>query len=108
MKNFTQKVGYFIPDRFSQGYGVNKSAINKIHNENYDLIITVDTGISAIEEIEYANNLGMKVIVTDHHECQEMLPQASAVINPKKKDEKYPFSKLAGVGGSSVSFLSAS
>lgn len=98
LKNFTENVGYFIPDRFSQGYGVNENAIDKIYSENYDLIITVDTGISAIEEIEYANSLGMTVIVTDHHECQEVLPKASAVINPKRKDEKYPFSKLAGVG----------
>ncbi len=98
LKKFTEKVGYFIPDRFSQGYGINEGAINKIYNDNYDLIITVDTGISAIEEIEYANSLGMTVIVTDHHECQEYLPKAGAVVNPKRKDEKYPFSKLAGVG----------
>ncbi len=98
LKNFTDKVGYFIPDRFSQGYGVNKDAIDRIYNENYDLIITVDTGISAVEEIDYANKLGISVIVTDHHECQEILPNAVAVINPKRKDDKYPFSKLAGVG----------
>ncbi len=98
LKNFTDKVGYFIPDRFSQGYGVNKNAIDKIIDEKYDLIITVDTGISAVDEIDYANKSGLGVIVTDHHECQERLPNAIAVINPKRKDDKYPFSKLAGVG----------
>lgn len=98
LKNFSKNIGYFIPDRFSQGYGVNEGAIDRIHNDNYDVIITVDTGISAIDEIEYANSLGMTVVVTDHHECQDVLPKANAVINPKRKDEKYPFSKLAGVG----------
>lgn len=98
LKNFTEKVGYYIPDRFSQGYGVNDGAIDKIYAQNYDLIITVDTGISAVKEVEYANKLGITVVITDHHECQEVLPKAIAVVNPKRKDNTYPFSKLAGVG----------
>lgn len=98
LKNFTENVGYFIPDRFSQGYGVNNNAVDKIFAQKYDLIITVDTGISAVKEVEYANSLGITVIITDHHECQDILPDAAAVINPKRKDNNYPFSKLAGVG----------
>ena len=98
LKHFTDKVGYFIPDRFNEGYGINNDAINKIKSDGYEVIITVDTGISALNEIDYAKSLGIDVIVTDHHECQEKLPNAVAVINPKRKDSSYPFSKLAGVG----------
>ncbi len=98
LKRFTDNVSYYIPDRFSQGYGVNTDAINKIKNNGCDLIITVDTGISAFEEIKLASKLGIDVIVTDHHECQQNLPEAIAVINPKRKDNTYPFTKLAGVG----------
>ncbi len=98
LKRFTENVGYFIPDRFSEGYGINNEAIDKIKNDGYQVIITVDTGISALNEIEYANSLGIDVIITDHHECQEALPRAVAIINPKRKDSTYPFDKLAGVG----------
>lgn len=98
LKKFTDNVGYYIPDRFSQGYGVNKDAIQRIYDQGYDLIITVDTGISAIEEINFATQLGIKVVVTDHHECQVIIPSADAVVNPKRRDDNYPFSKLAGVG----------
>lgn len=83
----------------NEGYGLNKSAIDKIKEENYTLIITVDCGISAIEEIEYANSLGMEVIVTDHHEPMDVLPNALAVVDLKRKDSNvYPFKSLAGCG----------
>ncbi len=98
IKNFTNNVEYFIPDRFSQGYGVNENALDFIKNKNCQLLITVDTGISAVNEIEYANELGIDVVITDHHECQQILPNALAIVNPKRRDSKYPFSKLAGVG----------
>lgn len=98
LKNFTDNVSYYIPDRFSQGYGVNDIALDKINNSGCDLMITVDTGISAVSEVEYANSLGIDVIITDHHECQDNLPIAFAVINPKRHDSTYPFAKLAGVG----------
>ena len=92
------ETGYYIPNRLSEGYGLNKIAIKKIADEGYQLIITVDCGISGLEEIEYANKLGMEVIVTDHHEPLDILPKALAVIDCKRKDNTYPFNSLAGVG----------
>lgn len=91
-------VDTYIPNRLHEGYGLNKKAIDTIKERNIDLIITVDCGISAIEEVNYAINLGMDVIVTDHHEVGEKLPNALAVIDAKRKDNTYPFRSLAGVG----------
>lgn len=91
-------VDYYIPSRKGEGYGVSCEAIEKLHNNGTKLIITVDTGVTAIEETEYAKSLGIDIVVTDHHECADVLPNAVAVINPKRKDTKYPFSSLAGVG----------
>lgn len=91
-------VDEYIPNRLDEGYGLNKTAIEKIVNEKYQLMITVDCGISGIEEIEYANSLGLETIVTDHHETGEILPNALAVVDAKRKDNKYPFNQLAGVG----------
>ena len=92
------KVSQTIPNRLDEGYGLNKEAIERIAKENYKLMITVDCGISGIEEIEYANSLGIETIVTDHHEPLDILPKAIAVIDPKIKESKYPFNQLAGVG----------
>ena len=91
-------VDTYIPNRLHEGYGLNKNAINTIKDRNIDLIITVDCGISAIEEVDYAVRLGMDIIVTDHHEVGEKLPNALAVIDAKRKDNTYPFRSLAGVG----------
>ena len=91
-------VSQTIPNRLDEGYGLNKDAIDKIAKENHTLMITVDCGISGIEEIEYANSLGIETIVTDHHEPLDILPDAIAVIDPKIKQSKYPFNQLAGVG----------
>lgn len=91
-------VDTYIPNRLHEGYGLNKNAIDRIKERNIDLIITVDCGISAIEEVDYAVSLGMDVIVTDHHEVGEKLPNALAVIDAKRKDNTYPFRSLAGVG----------
>lgn len=87
-----------IPNRLEEGYGLNKEAIEEIYNNGYRLMITVDCGISAIEEIEFANSLGITTIITDHHEPLEELPKALAVIDVKRKDNIYPFNQLAGVG----------
>lgn len=87
-----------IPKRLEEGYGLNKEAIKKIYDEGYRLMITVDCGISGLEEIEYANSLGITTIVTDHHEPLEELPKALAIIDAKRKDNQYPFNQLAGVG----------
>ena len=91
-------VDYHIPNRSGEGYGVSKNAIDTIKENGTSLIITVDTGITANEEIEYAKTLGIDFVVTDHHECCDELPSAVAVINPHRTDCKYPFKELAGVG----------
>ncbi|MBR1802654.1 MAG: single-stranded-DNA-specific exonuclease RecJ [Clostridia bacterium] len=92
------EVGAYTPNRLSEGYGLNKPAVQKLHEQGYHLMITVDCGISCIEEIDCANSLGMEVIVTDHHEPGEKLPNALAVVDAKRKDNEYPFNQLAGVG----------
>ncbi|MGM9642583.1 MAG: single-stranded-DNA-specific exonuclease RecJ [Eubacteriales bacterium] len=92
------KVGYYIPSRNDEGYGVNRAAIKKLKARGVTMIITVDTGITAIDEVEYARSLGIDVIVTDHHECRAEIPDAIAVINPHRADCDYPFKELAGVG----------
>lgn len=92
------EVDSHIPNRLEEGYGLNKEAVKEIYNKGYHLMITVDCGISATEEIAYANSLGITTIVTDHHEPLEELPKALAVIDAKRKDNHYPFNQLAGVG----------
>ena len=91
-------VSHYIPNRLNEGYGLNKEAVKKIADDGVNLIITVDCGISGIEEVDYANSLGLEVIVTDHHEVGEVLPNAIAVVDAKRKDNTYPFRELAGVG----------
>lgn len=91
-------VDEYIPNRLNEGYGLNKTAVEKISKQKYTLMITVDCGISAIEEIDYANQLGIETIVTDHHEPGNELPKALAVVDAKRKDNKYPCRNLAGVG----------
>ncbi len=102
VKNFLLERGanvtQYIPNRLNEGYGLNKDAIKKISDDAVNLIITVDCGISGIEEVDYANSLGLEVIVTDHHEVGEVLPNAIAVVDAKRKDSTYPFRELAGVG----------
>lgn len=89
---------YYIPDRLKDGYGLNTEALKYIKNCGADLIITVDCGITANDEIKWAQENGMDVVVTDHHKCPEILPSCVAVINPKREDCGYHFSELAGVG----------
>ncbi len=97
-----QKVGalvdFYIPHRMIDGYGLSNASIDTIKENNTSLIISVDCGISAIEEVDYANSLGMDIIITDHHNPKEELPNAVAIINPKVKDCGYPYKDLAGVG----------
>lgn len=91
-------VDYYIPDRIVEGYGINIMAINKIAKSGANLLITVDCGITAIGEVEFALTQKLDIIITDHHTCRDELPRATAVINPKRKDSEYPFEALAGVG----------
>ena len=90
------EAGYYIPNRLEEGYGLNKEAIEDIISQKYTLMITVDCGISGIEEIEICNKLGLDTIITDHHEQLEELPKALAIVDAKRKDNKYPFRGLAG------------
>ena len=98
LKELGLDVHYYLPDRMEEGYGLNKEALANIKEEGYTLVLTVDCGISAIEELEYANSIGLEICVTDHHECGAVLPNAYAVVNPKRQDCTYPFEMLAGVG----------
>ena len=91
-------VGIKIPKRDSEGYGVSCEAIDQIASEGTKLIITVDTGITATDEVRYAADLGIDVVITDHHKCRSELPPAVAVVNPHREDSTYPFCELAGVG----------
>lgn len=88
----------YIPDRLEEGYGLNTAAIERLKNEGVSLIITVDCGVTAIEETDFASSLGVDMIITDHHECQDELPNAVAVVDPKRHDCAYPSRDLAGVG----------
>ena len=90
--------GYYLPNRITEGYGISKEGIDRCRESKANLIITVDCGINSIDEIAYARSLGMNVIVTDHHEPSDALPDCLAVINPKRADNTYPFTDLAGVG----------
>ncbi len=98
LKSLNAKVDYYIPSRKDEGYGMNIDSVKALYDKGTRLIITVDNGISAIEEIDYANSLGITVVVTDHHLPGEVLPNAYAVVDPKRKDDIYPFKELAGVG----------
>ncbi|NIK75935.1 single-stranded-DNA-specific exonuclease [Paenibacillus castaneae] len=89
---------YYIPHRSVEGYGLNRKAIELAADDGIRLIVTVDTGISAVDEIAYAKELGIDVVVTDHHEPPEQIPNAIAVVNPKQEGCSYPFKGLAGVG----------
>lgn len=89
---------YYIPKRVEEGYGVNKESIRKFSEEGIGLVITVDCGISSVEEISYAKSLGLNVIVTDHHEPPVKLPDASALINPLLAECTFPYKALSGVG----------
>ncbi|OSM04882.1 putative exonuclease RecJ [Magnetofaba australis IT-1] len=91
-------VRVYIPDRLSEGYGPNPDAMRKLAEEGLRLVITVDCGITAFEALEAAQDAGLGVIVTDHHQAREALPAALAVINPNRLDETFPHKQLAGVG----------
>lgn len=100
--SYLQSVGadviYYIPSREKEGYGLNKPAIKMLLEQKVDVIVTVDNGVSAHEEIEYANSLGIDVVVTDHHTPRDTLPAAVAVVNPHRHDCPSAYKELAGVG----------
>ncbi len=100
-------VDFAVPDRIEDGYGINQQMIKRAYDEGVELIVTCDNGIAAMDAIEYAKNLGMEIVVTDHHEVQYvetdgvkkyLIPKADAVVDPKRPDDEYPFKELCGAG----------
>lgn len=88
----------YIPDRFAEGYGLNFGAVKRLRSEGASLLVTADCGISSVAEVAYANELGLDVIILDHHTVPEVMPAAVAAVNPKRLDSPYPFDELAAVG----------
>lgn len=107
LKDLEANVEYYIPDRETEGYGMSSERIKILKDEGADVILTCDNGISAIKEIEFAKSIGLRVVITDHHELpfnecngekQYIIPNADAIVNPKQSDCKYPFKLLCGAG----------
>ena len=98
LKSLGADVIYYLPDRLIEGYGVNNGALDEIKSRGATLVITVDCGITAIDETAYAKKIGLDMCITDHHECAEVLPDAIAIVNPKQKDDMSEFKYHAGVG----------
>ena len=88
----------YIPGRLEEGYGLNPMAIHQLHGEGVSLIVTVDCGITAVAEARLCKELGIDLVITDHHECKDQLPEAVAVVDPHRPDDGYPHKNLAGVG----------
>ena len=88
----------YIPDRYEEGYGLHQKALAQLKDQGVDLVISVDCGITSVAEAQWARENGLDLVITDHHEVPEELPQAVAVINPKRPDDEYPWKDLAGVG----------
>ncbi len=99
LKELGANVTYYIPNRLEEGYGLNREAIEELARKKVDLVITVDCGISAVEEVAEAKKLRMDVVITDHHQPGDELPkEATAIINPMQEGDEYPFKNLSGVG----------
>lgn len=95
---FYSNLGFYIPDRYTEGYGVSAQGIDYANENNYSLVITLDCGIKAVEQVKNASNLGIDFIICDHHMPGEELPDAVAVLDPKREDCNYPFKELSGCG----------
>ena len=98
LQQFYSNIEYYIPNRYEEGYGVSKKGIDYAHQAGVKLIIILDCGIKAVEEIGYAKSLGIDFIICDHHVPDEVMPPAVAVLNPKRADDSYPFKHLCGCG----------
>ena len=88
----------YIPRRVEDGYGLGREALRSLRDRGVSLVITVDCGITGVEEARYAREIGLDLVITDHHECKDVLPEAAAVVDPRRSDCPYPFKHLAGVG----------
>lgn len=98
LKKLGADVTYYIPCRLGEGYGMSEEAVRRLAADGVQTIITVDTGVTAVAEAQLASELGVTLVITDHHECSSQLPVAEAIVNPHRPDDSYPFADLAGVG----------
>ncbi|MBI4536284.1 MAG: DHH family phosphoesterase [Ignavibacteriae bacterium] len=98
LKEFGADVSYYVPDRIKEGYGISRIGLDRASHEGATLFISVDCGITAVEQVEYARSLGLDVIICDHHEPGNTLPNAYAVLDPIKAGDRYPFKHLSGCG----------
>ena len=98
LATLTENLDYYIPDRYTEGYGISLQGIDYAKEHNYTLIIALDCGIRAVNQINYANDKGVDFIICDHHNPAEEIPNAIAILNPKQKDCNYPFKELSGCG----------
>jgi single-stranded-DNA-specific exonuclease len=98
LKSQGYNINYYIPNRFDEGYGVNCHALDTIKAAGGSLVVTVDCGITSVEEAKHAQAIGLPLFITDHHECQEVLPECLGIINPKQSDCQYPYDMLVGAG----------
>ena len=98
LRQYYSNIDYYIPNRYNEGYGVSKKGISFAKETGVKLIIILDCGIKALEEIAYAKELGIDFIICDHHVPDEKMPPAVAILNPKRKDDTYPFKHLCGCG----------
>lgn len=98
LKQFYSNIDYYIPDRYDEGYGVSRKGVNYAKETGVSLIIILDCGIKAVDEIAYAKEQGIDFIICDHHVPDEKLPPAVAILNPKRVDDSYPFKHLCGCG----------
>lgn len=98
LRQYYSNVDFYIPDRYEEGYGISKKGVDYAAETGVRLIIVLDCGIKAVEEISYARDLGVDFIICDHHVPDEILPPAIAILNPKRKDNHYPYTHLSGCG----------
>ncbi|MDL2234820.1 single-stranded-DNA-specific exonuclease RecJ [Christensenellaceae bacterium OttesenSCG-928-L17] len=98
LQDLGAQVQSYIPSRHEEGYGMHVDAVERLHEAGVSLIVTVDNGISAVEEIALCTQLGVDVVVTDHHQCPPNLPVCTAIVNPNRPDAQYPFKELCGAG----------
>lgn len=98
LKSLDKDVGFYIPDRYTEGYGISKAGVEFAHKNKYSLIIALDCGIKAVDNIRYANEFGIDFIVVDHHRPGDELPPAFAILDPKRSDCNYPYKELSGCG----------
>ncbi len=98
LSKYTKNIGFYLPDRYTEGYGISFKGIDYAQENQYTLVIALDCGIKAVEKIEYANNKKIDFIICDHHTPDETIPNAVAVLNPKQKDCNYPYKELCGCG----------